>query len=104
MVEAADYLGLSQPAISQFCHQLSARELISLTPCEKDSRRRVITLTAKGRDQVEAIQDMWQDVRQAAKSLCQESGNDFYQSLRLCEQAFKSQSLYQRTMELKDAK
>ncbi|GAB3035720.1 MarR family winged helix-turn-helix transcriptional regulator [Bowmanella dokdonensis] len=102
VVEAAEYLGLSQPAISQFCTQLSARKLVRQTPCKKDSRRRLITLTQQGRSQVEAIQPMWQAVREAARELCEQGGNDFYQSLRQCEQAFGQKSLYQRTMERKD--
>lgn len=103
VVDAANALGLSQPAISQFCRQLTAQGYIALTSCEQDSRRKVIGLTEEGLAQVEYMQPMWRDVDAAAKSLCTDLENNFYQALQTLEQAMQKQSLYQRVMERKDA-
>ena len=46
VVEAAQSLGLSQPAISQFGKQLADKNLVSFVRCNKDSRRKILTLTA----------------------------------------------------------
>lgn len=102
VMEAADYLGLSQPAISQFTHQLVERGLVSTDPCERDSRRRLLMLTEKGRAQVERMQPMWRAVHRAAEQLCTELDNDFYHALRKCEQALSRKSLLQRTLEFYD--
>ncbi len=101
-MEAADYLGLSQPAISQFTHQLVERGLVSTDLCERDSRRRLLMLTEKGREQVECMQPMWRAVHRAAEQLCTELDNDFYHALQKCEQALSRKSLLQRTLEFYD--
>lgn len=99
VVEAADLLGLSQPAISQFCRQLTARGLVATEPCRADSRRRLMRLTPEGETQVRQMQPLWKAVRQAAEQLCTELENDFYRSLQKCERALEQKSLFQRAME-----
>ncbi len=99
VVEASEYLGLSQPAISQFCRQLADEGLVSFVTCEQDSRRKVLTLTPRGREEVNKMLPMWQAVQKAAEQLCREFENDFYRSLRKCEKALAEKSLQQRTAE-----
>jgi DNA-binding MarR family transcriptional regulator len=99
VVEASEYLGLSQPAISQFCRQLADKGLVDFVICEQDSRRKVLTLTQSGRDEVYKMLPMWQALQKAAEQLCQEFENDFYRSLAKCEKALAAKSLQQRTAE-----
>lgn len=99
VVEASECLGLSQPAISQFCRQLADKGLVSFVVCEQDSRRKVLTLTPSGRDEVNKMLPMWLAVQKAAEQLCGEFENDFYRSLRKCEKALAAKSLQQRTAE-----
>jgi DNA-binding MarR family transcriptional regulator len=99
VVEAAQFLGLSQPAISQFCKQLSDKKLVHIVTCSEDSRRKVLTLSALGQAQVDKMLPMWQAVQRAAEQICTEFENDFYQSLLKCERALKKKSLQQRTLE-----
>ncbi|MDF2178126.1 MarR family transcriptional regulator [Aliiglaciecola sp. CAU 1673] len=103
VVEAAERLGLTQPAISQFCRQLVQADLVQLVTCEQDSRRRLISLTNKGKQEVLRMQPMWQAVQQAAVQLCRELENDFYVSLQKCEKALTQRSLLQRTLDIHDA-
>ena len=100
VVEASQLLGLSQPAISQFCRQLEKEGLITSLICEKDSRKRVLMLTEVGKLQVEKMQPMWHAVTQAAKELSRELDNDIYQAIRKCEQAMARKSLLERTMDI----
>jgi DNA-binding MarR family transcriptional regulator len=99
VVEAAQYLGLSQPAISQFCKQLSDKNLVIFVTSSEDSRRKVLTLSNSGQEQVEKMLPMWQAVQCAAEQICTEFENDFYKSLRKCEQALQEKSLQQRALE-----
>ena len=99
VVEASGYLGLSQPAISQFCRQLAEQGLVNFVTCEQDSRRRVLSLTPAGKEEVNKMLPMWQAVQKAAEQLCSEFENDFYHSLRKCEKALAAKSLQQRTAE-----
>lgn len=97
VVEASEYLGLSQPALSQFCRQLISEGLITVSAGKLDSRKKVMQLSSKGRTQVNLMKPIWQAVDLAAKELSEELGNQFYQSLLLFEKAHKHRSLLHRT-------
>ncbi|WP_395342252.1 MarR family winged helix-turn-helix transcriptional regulator [Ningiella sp. W23] len=99
IVQAANLLGFSQPAISQFCKQLEAKDLIIIQVSNEDSRKKYISLSKKGRSEVAKMRPMWKAVRQAAKQLCEQGGNDFFASLVRLEKALYSQSLYTRILE-----
>lgn len=99
VVEAAESLGLSQPAISQFCLQLVKKGLVELKVCSKDSRRKIISLSSKGNEQVEQMLPLWHAVNMAAKELCTEADNNFYAALCQYEQALTQKSLVTRTLE-----
>ncbi|WJG09232.1 bifunctional helix-turn-helix transcriptional regulator/GNAT family N-acetyltransferase [Aliiglaciecola sp. LCG003] len=97
VVEASEYLGLSQPALSQFCRQLENKKLISLTTSSVDSRKKVIALSDLGKEQVARMKPIWKAVDSAAKQLCEAYDNQFYQSLLQFEKALDEQSLLART-------
>ena len=99
VVHASEYLGLSQPAISQFCRQLVDKNLITLKNDERDSRRKFMCLTPSGEAQIQQMLPVWDAVRAAAENLCTELENDFYHALQKFEQALENKSLLQRTIE-----
>lgn len=99
VVQASDYLGLTQPAISQFCRQLMNQGYIKVESAESDSRVRLMSLSSLGKTQISKMLPMWQAVDKAAKELCTEFENDFYQSLRKFELALAQRSLKQRSIE-----
>ena len=49
IVEVSNFLGLSQPALSQFCKELQHVDIINIDNGPSDSRKRILSLTAKGR-------------------------------------------------------
>lgn len=97
IVEASSLLGLSQPALSQFCKELQKEKLINIVKAPSDSRKRILSLTAKGRARVQQMKPVWDAVSKAAIDLCTEQNNDFYRSLLLLEKSFSSESLLSRT-------
>ena len=102
VVEAADLLGISQPAVSQFSRDLEARGWVAIVADTNDGRKRLLELTEVGRAQVETLQPMWRAVDRAAKQLCEEAGGNFYQSLQRIEQALKQKTLLARALEQVD--
>jgi hypothetical protein len=52
-----------------------------------------------GKSLVKELQPMWAAVDAAAKELCGEDGNDFYQSLVKFEQVLARKSLLERSLE-----
>ncbi|MFT5452860.1 MAG: DNA-binding MarR family transcriptional regulator [Enterobacterales bacterium] len=104
IVEASKLLGLSQPAISQFVKEMIKERLVTTAPSPKDSRRKFISLTERGRLSIENMKLMWRAVDQAAKELCDEVGANFFDSLKRLEQRLGDRSLTQRTAEILNAK
>lgn len=99
VVEAATYLGLSQPAISQFVRELVAMDLVISVAGKQDSRKKTLSLSEGGEAVLNKMQVMQMAVDAAAKGLCEEAGGDFYQAIRRCEAALSRKSLLQRTLE-----
>jgi ribosomal protein S18 acetylase RimI-like enzyme len=97
IVEASSLLGLSQPALSQFCKELQNEKLIRVDKGQSDSRKRILSLTTKGRERITQMKPIWDAVQLAAVELCTEHNNDFYRSLLLFEKSFSSESLLSRT-------
>ncbi|MCC2617115.1 MarR family winged helix-turn-helix transcriptional regulator [Aestuariibacter halophilus] len=95
--DAAQRLGISQPAISQFCAQLQQAGLVEVATCPQDGRRRVMSLTSEGVACVDAIQPVWQAVERAAIALCDEVDPRLMAHIRALETALSQQSLLQRT-------
>ncbi|HHL31240.1 MAG TPA: MarR family transcriptional regulator [Oceanospirillales bacterium] len=99
VVQAADFLGLSQPCISQFSRELLKKGWLQVQTDANDLRRKIMSLTTKGKRQYKKMQPMRQSVHAAAVSICQELDQDFYQALKQFEQALERKSLYHRTLE-----
>lgn len=99
VVEAAEYLGVSQPAVSQFSRDLEDRKWLKVAFDKKDGRKRQLKLTASGKTFVSKLQPMWQAVDKAAKELCEEVSPNFFNDLIRLEQAVKAKSLTARALE-----
>jgi DNA-binding MarR family transcriptional regulator len=99
VVEASEYLGISQPAVSQFSRDLEDKGWLQVVFDEQDGRRRLLQLTALGRAEVDSLQTMWRAVDAAAKELCEEAGEHFFQSIQRFERALKRKSLRDRALE-----
>jgi len=97
--QVVEQLGVSQPAVSQFAGELVKADLISMVACEDDGRRRNLTLTPFGREQVQRMQPLWRAIRLAAESLCEASGQDLMGDIERLEKALIKQSLLSRTLE-----
>ncbi|WP_206683147.1 MarR family winged helix-turn-helix transcriptional regulator [Neptunicella marina] len=99
VVHAAESLGLTQPAISQFSRDLQKQGLIDAQACDEDSRRRWLILTEEGKQAVENMQPAWDAVEAAARELSQAFENDLYLAIQKCEKALRQKSLFARTLE-----
>lgn len=99
VVSASEQLGLTQPAISQFCRQLLDKGLIDVKSDEEDARVKLMQLSRYGQKEVEKMLPMWRAVDTAAQELCSEFDNQFYQALLKFERALDTRSLKQRALE-----
>lgn len=99
IVQAAERLGLSQPAVSQYARQLHDVKFIDIAPSKEDSRKKMLTLSKLGKCKVETLRPMWNAVEKAAKRMCAEQENNFYASIRLLESSLSKATLTQRAID-----
>ncbi|MFK8011858.1 MAG: MarR family winged helix-turn-helix transcriptional regulator [Marinicellaceae bacterium] len=99
IVEASEFLGLTQPCISQFSKELIKKEWVKASPDKNDLRRKILSLTNKGKRRFKNMEPVRTAVRTAAISLCEEVEHDFYQAIKQFEKSLSKKSLYQRTLE-----
>lgn len=99
VMEASEFLGLTQPCISQFSKELIKKGLVKANPDANDLRRKILSLTPKGKRKYKSMEPVRKAVRIAAKELCDEVEHDFYQAIKQFEKALTKKSLYHRTLE-----
>lgn len=69
--EAAEAMGVSQPAVTRLANQLSDLGLVTTEDDQADARARRLALTARGRDVMETARTaLWPRVRAAMDELC----------------------------------
>ena len=99
--EMADRLGVSRPAISQMAAGMYSKGFITYEKDAEDGRRRRISLTDKGREIVEALAPLWQEVSDITTCVVESTGVDFLTGLAGLEDAFDESSLSERIGERK---
>lgn len=59
VMEIADRLGISHPAVIQVINELEKRELVVSAKSEKDGRKRLLTLSEAGQSMLPQLQPLW---------------------------------------------
>jgi DNA-binding MarR family transcriptional regulator len=94
--EMAGNLGISRPAISQMAAGMHRNGLIRYERDLKDGRRRRIYLTEKGRETVEALEPLWQEVGDVTAAMIEDSGPDLLMGLAVLEDSLDESGLSAR--------
>lgn len=63
ITQLADYMGQTHPAISQLSRKLLQVGYIENKPDKEDERRRLLGLTQKGRQLIDTLQPIWEELR-----------------------------------------
>jgi len=96
--ELAGALGISQPGVTRAIGQLVKLGLVTLRPDRDDQRRRVVRLTAKGRQMVDlGKREIWPRVVAAVADLCRDLRGPLLDQLAQLEDGLAQQALDQRT-------
>jgi len=96
--DIADALNVSHSAMSQLVSALQKKGLVKSVVSAADARRKVITLTAKGKKLLEQIQPVWRALETAMAGLAA-SGKEsakILQALTQIEKALEQESLVNR--------
>ncbi|BDX08328.1 bifunctional helix-turn-helix transcriptional regulator/GNAT family N-acetyltransferase [Planctobacterium marinum] len=63
ITEIADALGITHPAVNQMSKKLSQQGYINARPDDKDERRRLLSLTPAGKELVEQLVPIWENLQ-----------------------------------------
>ncbi len=97
--QIADYLGISQPAVTQCCNLMNKKELIELSFSSKDQRKREISFTVKGKQLVKKLNPIWEEISAVIKEIIDSSDNNLLKAVENFENQLTNKSLKDRVEE-----
>lgn len=92
--ELAEKLGQTHPAVSQMSRKLLRHRVVRESPDPKDDRRRLLSLSARGRNVMARLEPVWKAIVAAAADL--ESGHPLSQHLTAIDQALEARGFAAR--------
>src|SRR5687768_7837569 len=95
--ELADAVGITQPGATRSLAQLVALGLVDARQAPDDQRRRIISLTSRGRQLVEAAKrEVWPRIEEAVRDLCGDLSGPLLQQLASIEDGLAAAPLSRR--------
>lgn len=99
VVELSHLLKLTHPAIIQFAEQMQDKKLISQVKDKHDARRKILSLTEKGRRTFEKIEPVLKEIEAANRDFLRETGSDVLGTVERMERLLEEKSMYRRVNE-----
>jgi len=99
VTEIARELNQTHPAVIQVIHSLEKKKLISTRKDKSDQRKRLVSLTKKGKKLAEDLKPVWEAIHLTANKILAESEPGLLDNIRKVEDAIKQKSTYQRVKE-----
>ncbi len=97
----AEEIGHSHPSVSKIVREMCKAGITKEKRDKNDGRRNLITLTQKGLDIVDKIQDQYTDVIQAVESALNQTQHNIWKAMEEFELLLGQKSLFQRVKEAK---
>jgi DNA-binding MarR family transcriptional regulator/ribosomal protein S18 acetylase RimI-like enzyme len=98
VTDVARALGITHPAVNQIARAMSAKGLLVTGKDRRDDRKRLLSLSAKGRRMVGALQPVWAAIEGATREVLHSTGDDVLGCLDRIEHALDEQEMYDRVM------
>lgn len=96
VTEIATELNQTHPAAVQVINVLEKKKLIISRKDKTDQRKRLVSLSKKGKKLAEELQPLWKMVRKASEEILNESDPGFLDRISELEQALMRKSTYER--------
>lgn len=100
VVEIASEIGYSHPSTISLLKELEKQKLISSKKDKLDERKRLIVLTAKGKELVVKTQPVWTVMKNALNEIT-DNQNNLLRAIEETEQKLATQGFFQRISEFK---
>lgn len=96
VTEISEALQLTHPAVVQFVDQLQTQGLIKTSPDSRDKRRRLISLSAAGKQMYRKISPMLAVIREENRKWVEEASASLLTVLGELEKSLDEKSMYKR--------
>lgn len=96
IIEIADRLKLSHPAVVQFANQMKSKNYVLEKKDKNDARKRMLAISTKGKLLIEKLQPILVQIENSTRELLQESGIDVLYAIEKIEKSLQTQSMYDR--------
>jgi DNA-binding MarR family transcriptional regulator/GNAT superfamily N-acetyltransferase len=94
--DAAEALGVTQPAVTSTYKDLVRRGLVSVEIDPSDQRRRLLTLSEEGQSMLPRLRALWKNIDQAINGLLSDIEQDFMADIDRIERAVEQRSFFAR--------
>lgn len=101
VVEIATEIGYTHPSTISLLKELEKEKLIRSLRDKSDERRRLIQLTASGKEMVTRIEPVW-DIMIAAVTELTETKNNLMKAIAEVEEQMKQESFLDRALRIKE--
>ena len=99
--EIATKLGITHPAVNLTVNELEKKGLVVSTPDKKDGRKRIVSLSAKGKKLAADLEPLWEEIRSAVDDLISDAGGNFLKEIESIETKFALKSVKERMKTMK---
>ncbi len=99
ILELADSLGFSHPAIIQLTNQMGKKKLIETYKDPGDKRKTMVKLTEKGKSIFNSMKPLLSDIEDSVKEITGSTGYDILHVIESIEKALDEKNLHERTLE-----
>ncbi|RPI17940.1 MAG: GNAT family N-acetyltransferase [Ignavibacteriae bacterium] len=99
ITEISAQLGITQPAVTQLADILIKKGLIETVKNNGDTRKRILTLSAQGKELIPVLQPVWDGFNDATKDLFNKAGFDLILVLDRLERALDEKDMTSRILD-----
>lgn len=97
----AKEIGHSHPSVSKIIREMSKKGFVKEKKDKSDGRRNMVSLSAKGKEVTEKIEDQYADVNSAIEEISASTRNDLWKAIEEWEFLLEQKTLLRRVLEQK---
>lgn len=104
IMEIAQKLNISHPAVIQLAKELEKKGWISSTKSKEDARKRLLKLSKKGLNLLPQLQPIWDNIREVNRQVVDAQNTNILNALEEMEVFFASKSYTELMKEFQESK
>lgn len=104
IMDIAQKLNISHPAVIQLAKELEKKGWITSTKSKEDARKRLLKLSKKGLNLLPQLQLIWDDIREVNRQVVDAQATNVLNALGEMEAYFASKSYTERMKEFQESK